>query len=175
MIITNEKGLISSLEHFTGLGKSDQECLPFDANVRSEYHTSNVPGFNVVKVKYTVVECNLDNVDWEYVLSFDIKQAYPEFIDLLVQCMQGNVPMGVSPRKRRNIYIYIYLTPEAIKLKNRKNKLWRTRTYYDHQRFLQCRNDLRTLTRSLEHHMKKILQETSNINLSYSGCTSIQD
>ena len=38
-------------------------------------------------------------------------------------------------------------------MKNRKNKLWtrysRTRIYYDHQRFVQCRKELRTLTRSL--------------------------
>ena len=148
LIITNE-GLLSSLEHFPGLGKSDHECLLFDANVRTEYHTSNVPGFNISKANYRVIECNLDNVDWEHVLSFDIKQAFPEFINLLEQCMQGNIPVRVSPRKRRNIY----LTPEAIKLKNRKNKLCRsysrTRMYYDHQRFLQYRIELRTLTRSL--------------------------
>ena len=104
MIITNEEGLISSLEHFPGLGKSDHECILFDANVRTEYHTSNIPGFNVFKANYTVIERNLDNIDWVRVLSCDIKQAYPEFIDLLGECMQGNVP--VSSTKKKENYIY---------------------------------------------------------------------
>ena len=51
------------------------------------------------------------------------------------------------------------MTPDAIKLKNRKNKLWRrysrTRTYYDHQRFVQCRNELRALTRTLRASFEK--------------------
>ena len=104
LIITNEEGLISSLEHFPGLGKSDHECILFDANVRTEYHTSNIPGFNVFKANYTAIERNLDNIDWVRVLSCDIKQAYPEFIDLLGECMQGNVPVRVPSRKRKNIY-----------------------------------------------------------------------
>ena len=61
--------------------------------------------------------------------------------------MQGNVPMGISPRKRRNMYLII------IKFKKRKNKLWRrysrTRTYCAHQRFVQCGNEVRTLPKSL--------------------------
>ena len=83
LIITNEEGLISSLEHFPGLGKSDHECLLFDANVTTEYHRLNVPGFNIFKARYTVIERNLDNVVWEHVLSCDIKQAYPKCISLL--------------------------------------------------------------------------------------------
>ena len=121
--------------------------------------------------KQTAQSLNV-NLDWERVLSFDIKQAYPEFIDLLERCMQGNVPMGVSPRKRRNIY----LTAEANKIEKQEKK-----NYGGGERIVTTNdsfsviNELRTLTRSLEHHLKKILQETSNINLSYSGSLSIQD
>ena len=68
LIITNEKGLISSLEHFPGLGKSDHECLLFDANTRTEYHRSNVPGFNIFKANYTAIVRNLDKVVWECAL-----------------------------------------------------------------------------------------------------------
>ena len=142
MVITNEEGLISSLVHFPGLGKCDHECLLFDANVGTEYDRSNVPGFNIFKAHYTVIERNLDNVDWEHVLSCDINLAYPKAISLLEQCMQGSVPMGISPRKKSNIH----LAMGEIKLENRKNKLWRrysrTRTYYNHQRFVQCRNEV---------------------------------
>ena len=53
-----------AFEHFLSLGKSDHECHLFDANARTEYDRSNVPGFNIFKVHYTVIELNLDNVAW---------------------------------------------------------------------------------------------------------------
>ena len=63
--------------------------------------------------------------------------------------MEGCVPEYKQDQKKKNIY----LTPEAIRKKNLKNKLWnrytRTRNNYDRTRYKVVKNELRALTRKL--------------------------
>ena len=83
--------------------------------------------------------------------------------------MEGCVP-DKSKRKEK----IIYLTPEAIRKKNLKNKLWRsmacyivghgrrytrTRGNYDRTRFNSVKNELRSLTRKLKLEFERSLAQ----------------
>ena len=60
LVITNEEGIVSDIEHLPGLGKSDHECLLFNINCMKRTDKTNVKHYNVFKAKYTVIEKNLD-------------------------------------------------------------------------------------------------------------------
>ena len=54
----------------------------------------------------------------------------------------------------------IYMSFDALCLKNRKNKLWsryRSKSNYDFDRYRQARNDLRSFTRSLRSDYERNL------------------
>ena len=63
--------------------------------------------------------------------------------------MDGCVPEDNKKRKKKNMY----LTPEATRKKDMKNKLWRryksTKCEYDRRRYITVKNELRSLTRNL--------------------------
>ena len=78
--------------------------------------------------------------------------------------MDGCIPEYHRQRKTKNVYLTA--TPEAIRKKNLKNKLWRrcirTRSNYDRTRFITVKNELRSPTRNLrlkfENTIAKLLQ-----------------
>ena len=62
--------------------------------------------------------------------------------------MEGNIPL-IGKRKRKNIY----LDNNALRPRNRKQRLWKkyknTKSSFDHNKYVQCKNELRSLTRYL--------------------------
>ena len=71
--------------------------------------------------------------------------------------MEGNVPKRIQRNKKHNIYI----NNEAIRLKNKKKKLWKkyvaSKSAKDHENYVKCKNNLRSLTRSLRKNFEKTL------------------
>ena len=70
---------------------------------------------------------------------------------------------GSKSSKTKNIY----LTPEAIRKKDLKNKLWRrykkSRCEYDRARYIRIKNELRTMTRTLRIQFEyNIAQDVKN-------------
>ena len=61
LVITNEKGIVSDIEHLPGSGKSDNEWLLFNINCKKRTDDTNVKRCNVFKAKYTEIEKNLED------------------------------------------------------------------------------------------------------------------
>ena len=82
----------------------------------------------------------------------------PTFTNIMNTCI---------PQSKPRIYKNIYITHDAIHLKNVKNKLWkrytRTRLPSDHEAFCAARNELRSYTRLLRHNFE--LGITNDIKL----------
>ena len=95
------------------------------------------------------IRSRLKDTDWIPMLRGGFLEAYKNFITILEHAMEGCVPNKVKGKKRKNMYI----SSEAIKMKNLKNKLWRrykkSGTNYDLLRFRRLKNQLRSLTRRL--------------------------
>ena len=63
--------------------------------------------------------------------------------------MTKHSPMTIPPKKRKNIF----MTIEVIQMKTRKQRSWKRfktmKSRYDRDNYIQCKNDLRSLTRNL--------------------------
>ena len=130
LVFTNEEGMIGNIIHNPGLDESDHICINFDLNCYAEtIDPTKVP--NYFKGDYKEINKRLSNVKWLSELTSDFITDYIKFCMILVSAMEGCIPEYNSKKKTRNIY----LTPEALRKKDLKNKLWqkytRSRGNYD--------------------------------------------
>ena len=86
---------------------------------------------NYFKGDYTTIKERLSHVNWTSELRGDFSTTFVKFSQILAVSMDGCIPEYHRQRKTKNLY----LTREAIRKKNLKNKLWRryirTRSNYD--------------------------------------------
>ena len=105
----------------------------------------------------------LNNVNWiNDMRLLTVDESWEHFSRTFTNIMNTCIPQS-KPR----IYKNIYITHDAIHLKNVKNKLWkrytRTRLPSDHKAFCTARNELRSYTRLLRHNFE--LGITNDIKL----------
>ena len=154
LIFTNEEGMLSELIHKPGLGDSDHECLYFHLNCYASMN-ERPKGKNYRKGDYATIRSRLETVDWLEKLRGNFSTAYETFIGELFNAMEGCIPDYSNTKKGKNIY----LTPDALRKKDLKNKLWKrykkSGSIYDHRRFTQVKNELRALTRKLRFNLEK--------------------
>ena len=150
LIITNEIGMIQNVSYLPALGDSDHCCLRFYLNCYAQHYMSKeikIP--NYYRADYASIRSRLNSIDWEVTLTGSINEDYPVFIEHLDSATKNCIPNRMSPKKKKNLY----MTSEALRLKNKKNHLWkrhvRTKSSYDHLAFIKCKNKLRNLTRDL--------------------------
>ena len=67
--------------------------------------------------------------------------------------MEGNVLKRIQRSKKHNIY----LNNEATRMKNKKQKPWKMYVAADHEKFVRCKNNLRTLMRTLRENFEMAL------------------
>ena len=147
LVLSNEEGMVFNLTHNSGLGDSDHECINFTLNCYEDVNDM-VKKLNFFKADYVTIRDRLSQINWIPELEGDFSTAYVNFSNVLEEAMEGCTPeYNVSKKKS------IYMTAEAIRKKNLKNKLWRryksTRCDYDRMRYIRVKNDLRSLTRRL--------------------------
>ena len=120
LIFTNEEGMIQTLQHSPGLGDSDHECIDFTLNCYK--NTKEIPPkLNFFKADYIKIRERLKGIDWSVELRGDFLTAYTKFSSRLESSKKGCVPCYGKAREKKSIY----LTSDAIRLKDNKNKLWR--------------------------------------------------
>lgn len=154
LVLSIEEGMVHNLVHNPGLGDSDHECLRFDLNCYKE-DCEDTPVPNYHKADYETIRSRLKDIDWILLLRVEFLDAYKNFTSILEHSMEGCVPNKVKGKKRKNMY----LSSNAIKMKDLKNKLWRrykkSGMNYDLSRFRRVKNQLRSLTRRLRLNFEK--------------------
>ena len=148
LIITNEEGTVQDLNYHPPLGESDHLCLTFTA-FELQRESPFIPTHNVFKTNYEKVREEMQQYDWYEVFNKNFVSDYEYFFNILHSALTKHSPMSTLPKRRTNIY----LTNEAIRLKNAKNRAWKrylsTRTNYDRVSYIRLKNTLRNLTRNL--------------------------
>ena len=144
----NIDSFLNELAHNPGLGDRDHECLTFQLRCyNAEKVGKAVPNYH--KADYSTIRNRLEAVDWVSKLRGNFSQAYGNFTSTLEQAMEGCIPNKMNGKKRKNIY----LSADAIRMKDQKNKLWRcykrSGLNYHLARFRLIKNRLRSLTRDL--------------------------
>ena len=92
--------------------------------------------------------------DWYEVLK-NFVSDYEYFFNILHSALTKHSPMSTLPKRQTNIY----LTNEAMCLKNAKNRAWKrylsTRTNYGRVSYIKLKNKLHNLTRNLRSSFEK--------------------
>ena len=155
LIFTNEEGLISNLFHLPPLGSSDHEVLRFSLTCYTSKRMVQDSKLNLNRGDYSSMATDMQNVPWESMEPAPLEEYYEFFSDTLRNSMTRHIPKQKHQRNKKNIY----MTSEALALKNRKNKRWRkylrSRDQADFARFVRARNDLRKLTRGLRRDFER--------------------
>ena len=157
LILTSE-GMVHDLNYHPPLGESDHLCLRFDVPLVTQ--SPKIPEatqlYDIFKSDYTAVKEVLRSYEWKEVLQKSFKEDYDTFFGILESEMKNRSPPKRNPKEKKSIY----LDEEALRLKNAKGKLWRTylatKSQYHRQKFTQCKNSLRALTRKLRRDFEKM-------------------
>ena len=150
LILSSEESMIKDLVYRPPLGESDHICLRFNVMCgKQEFATEDPKKRNFFKTDYAAVAEELRKYDWVSMLTGNFDDDYKLFFDILEQVMMKYTPLKTPRRKKKNLY----MTRESRIMKNKKLRLWRkfllTRSTYDHNNYIRCKNSFRALSRKL--------------------------
>ena len=100
--------------------------LKFDLVCYAQLSDSHGVRLSFNKGKYQLLNELIEETDWDPVLvPTDLQLCYDTFKDVLERLVTRCIPQAYPRGKRRIIFI----NKEAIKLKNKKRKLWKAYTH----------------------------------------------
>ena len=157
LVLTNEEGMVISVDYCPGLGKSDHVVLKCEMACYSSVHKSNCSKWNFNRANFQELGREVRDVNWDFLSSVDVDAGYQQFCDTLLFLQSIHIPKARSPHSRKNIY----MTSQALRLKRQKYTLWsaysRSCSPVDLARYKICRNKLRGLTRQLRRDFESQL------------------
>lgn len=161
LILTNEEGMITSMDFCPGLGKSDHVMIKSKLAVYSSVCKPNCLKWNFSRANFQELDKQLSKISWDFLYTEDINSGYSHFCSMLLSLQSEHIPKARSSQARKNIY----MNSQALRLKRQKRTLWATYTRsqkpVDLARYKICRNKLRGLTRKLRRDFESEL--VSNI------------
>ena len=164
IILSNEEGLVQNLTYLPPLGNSDHLVLKFDLTCYTLATDRDEQRLNLNKGNYEQLNSLIGQAGWENLHWTDIEADYCSFKDTLAHLTIKCIPKVCPKKKRSNIF----MTREAMMLKNRKRRLWmeytRSRDDISFARYVRCRNDLRRLTRNLRRNFEQRLVDNLKDN-----------
>ena len=143
LILSSDETMIQDLTYHPPLGESDRICLK--CKLLYQQNEEFIPIHNVFKTNYNI-----------------IKETLSKKINILTSALESNSPKPAKKKKTLN------MTSEAIRIKDKKVKLWRkyvrTRNKFDRDNYIKCKNRLRSLTRNLRSEFERNLDDNIKNN-----------
>ena len=157
LVITNEEGMVTNINHCPGIGKSDHECLIFDLRCNKQMLEKETIAYNFFKGNYNKIEENIRRINWDNILSGDVNDSCAKFLSCIDKEVKENIPKRRVSSKKKSIF----MTPACFKLRKTKLNLWKYYTrsgkHEDLLAFKKCRDELRSKTRELRENFECLL------------------
>ena len=155
LIISNEESMVQDLTYLPPLEKSDHVCLTFNVVYRKQKQLLlEKPIYNIFKANYDSIRSDLDQVNWMELFNSNFKEDYRKFIDIISTLVEKHSPLLKKGNNKRNLYS----SRDTIRLKNAKRRAWdtykKTPSTHTYNKFKRCRNNLRSLTRTLRRNFE---------------------
>ena len=151
--------MVKDLSYHPPLGESDHVVLKCNVCFGQDKDVI-LPTHNIYKSNYEAIESDIAGHNWEELLNSNFEDDYNLFLDTLNTSLENNSPLKANGLKKKNIY----MSSEAMRLKNKKRRLWKryveSKCNYDKQTYIRCKNDLRTMTRNIRRQFEKKLAKT---------------
>ena len=120
LIFTNEESMVNDVKYLPGLGSSDHICLQFELACYCDHVEPPRPRYNVYKADLDKMRSLLEAVNWEEFLNpLDIYSAWNLFVSKFSSILDECIPLDIPKPKKS-----LFLNTAALRLKNRKCKLW---------------------------------------------------
>ena len=159
LILSSEEGMVKDLSYHPPLGESDHVVLKFDVSL-GQVKQETPPSRNIYKANYDLIKSDLNDREWDELLTYSFEDDYKFFFDILRNLLDKYTPFKAKQVRKKNIY----MTSKAMRLKNKKRRLWKryitSKSNYDRQNYIRCKNDLRTMTRNLRSDFESKLAKT---------------
>ena len=105
LVLTNEEGMIESIEHCPGLGKSDHGILKCQLACYSSTSRPVNAKWNFNKADFLEIDRRISAVDWKGLTILDVNTGYQMFIDTLFSLLGDCIPKSQSSHARKSIYV----------------------------------------------------------------------
>ena len=165
LVLTNEERMVTNLQLQPGLGKSDHVIITFCLTCYADPAHSETPKLAINRADFEKMAELFRQLSWEPLREKDAENSLSYFSGHMHNISRECIPAQRPKRKRKSLY----LTREAIRLKNLKQRLWKKHvsTYpgkikaVDEYNYKKARNNLRKLTRRLQSHYEKDIAKRS--------------
>ena len=127
LILTNEDGMIDSIEHNAPLGKSDHEVLEFSIKCGNRQQTYNKKSRKYFKGNYVEINKSLSATNWNTALSMgSVDDMWNSLADKLQRLSQEHIPESRPSKRKFNTPWMDNETLDAVK---KKRKRWKKYKY----------------------------------------------
>ena len=142
--------MVHDLQYLPALGESDHICLSFTALNSQESPKVSPLEYDIRKTNYEAVKEEILNYNWVEKFSSNFYVNYSYFLEKLLEIVYKHSSKKISQKSKKKS---VYMTNEALRMKNRKQKLWKkyhtSSNEYDRKKYISAKNGLRKLTRTL--------------------------
>ena len=122
LILSSEEGMVQDLEYLPALGESDHLCLRFNVlHSQEKPPVSTSIEYDIRKTNYEAVKEEILNYNWAEKFNSKFQENYNHFLEKLLEIVYKHSPKKKPPKTKRNLY----MTNEALRMKNKKQKLWK--------------------------------------------------
>ena len=165
LILTNEEGLVESLEIQSPLGKSDHCVIAFNIKCQREQHNNFKIRKNYNKANYTEIRNKLNEIPWDEQLSArTTEESWNYFTAQLNNIIDKFVPETKYKNRKENFPLDAE-TVNKIKLKNAlSRKFIKTRKPEDRAKYNKVRNQVSKLTKRARKDFERNLTKEAKEN-----------
>ena len=138
LILSSEEGTVKDLSYHPPLGESDHVVLKFDVSL-GQVKQETPPSRNIYKANYDLIKSNQNDRKWDELLTSSFEDDYKTFFDILRNLLDKYTPFKAKQVRKKSIY----MTSKAMRLKNKKRRLWKryipSKSNSDRQNYIRCK------------------------------------
>ena len=117
LIFSNEDGMVTNIDHLSGIGLSDHICIQFTIQCYNEERREVIkPDYN--RADFASIRSRMGDVNWKMLEKADVHEAWQLLNNILQDALKRYVPGRRSPKSKRNMY----MTKHALRMRRRKAK-----------------------------------------------------
>ena len=168
LILSNEEGMVSELEHQSPLGRSDHATLVFKFHCYNTMLVDSPTKFQFNRGDYNGMRKELAETNWDEKLNPDapVNTQWDTFAKIVTNSMEKFIPRKKANHNRKKM-----LTPldnKAIRKIKKKHRAWNrfieSRESHHYHKYCKLKNQVRNLTRKARINQEKQIAEESKGN-----------
>jgi len=168
LVLVNEEGLSSDIEHQDPFGKSDHEVLVFQLYVsKIKIEKTNKQKFDLNKGDYVKMRMNFNDINWQEYTDLDVLELWDTIKSKVHTVMNECIPkVACGPGNRTKP---IWMTPKAFKRIKKKYRLYRrylsTKQGADYTKYIKERNECNKLLKKERKKYEKLIAKNCKMNV----------